>query len=329
MVWSWIKYSIGAVIVVTGLLFYKHWTPDISHSELAAKYATGASDFIELPSGAKAHYRIQGNDKGPTVVLLHGSNASLHTWEGWVEALEDQYFVVTVDLPGHGLTGATPDGNYTYDGMMAFLEEFTKTIGLKRFSLGGNSMGGAVTLKYALTYPQKLDGLILVDSAGIDTPINANDKVHLPLAFQLAGHWYSSWLVQYITPRSLAGEGLITAVADPKTLNSAMIDRYWELARHPGNRNATNMRFTWYREGRTALPVENIKIPTLILWGQEDRLIPVETAHELSKRITGSTLTIFENLGHIPMEEDPKETIKPVKEFLADLHSQRNNSVSR
>ncbi len=148
-----------------------------------------------------------GNEDGPTIVLLHGSNASLHTWEGWVEALETDYMVITVDLPGHGLTGSTPAGDYTYDGMNLFLKEFVETLDINNFFLGGNSMGGALTLKYALTHPARLKGIILVDAAGINTPPSAQGKVDYPLAFDLAGHWYSSWILNNITPRSVVVEG--------------------------------------------------------------------------------------------------------------------------
>ena len=229
------------------------------------------------------------------------------------------YLVITVDLPGHGLTGSTPAGDYTYTGMANFLKEFTQSLEIKEFYLSGNSMGGAVSLQYILSYPDDILGLILVDSAGVDIPKEAQQKVHYPLVFQLAGHWYSSWLVKYITPRSLAGEGLITAVADPAVLNSAMIDRYWELGLHPGNREATNKRFAWYRDGKTTLPVENITVPTLILWGKEDRIIPVAVADEFKRRIQNSKLHIFDTLGHIPMEESPLTTVKPVIEFLDEL----------
>lgn len=318
---TWLRYVLLTLTLLIGLLIYKGWASDIPHEVLAAKYATGASDFIELPSGATAHYRMQGNDEGITVILLHGSNASLHTWEGWVDELEDDYFVVTVDLPGHGLTGGTPSSDYTYSGMVAFLAEFTETLGLKNFVLGGNSMGGAVSLKYALTYPDTLKGLILVDSAGINTPAAALGKVDFPLAFDLAGHWYSSWILNNVTPRSVVKEGLEKTLTDHTLINDHMINRYWELALHPGNRQATNKRFAWYRDDRRELSVKDVALPTLIIWGEDDKLIPVEVAHELDKRIANSELVVFEGLGHIPMEESPLKTVKPAKDFIASVVS--------
>lgn len=310
--------AVGAILLLAiAVLVYAGWASDIPHATLAEKYATGASDFIDLPSGARAHYRLQGNDEGPKILLLHGSNASLHTWEGWVEELEDTYFIATVDLPGHGLTGATPNDDYTYGGMVQFLQEFTTAIGFDRFFLGGNSMGGGISLSYALTFPKQLNGLILVDAAGIDLPPEAQDKVDFPIAFQLAGRWYSDWLFENVTPRSIVRDGLIKSVTNQAVVTEEAIDLYWELARHPGNRRATGKRFVWYREGRTALPVDQINLPTLILWGEDDKLIPVDVAHEMHKRIKGSQLRIFRNMGHIPMEEYPAETAAAAKVFLS------------
>lgn len=314
---SWLKYVAGVLILIGALLLYKGWASDIPHDVLAAKYATGASDFIDLPSGARAHYRMQGNREGQTLVLLHGSNSSLHTWEPWVEILADMFFLVTVDLPGHGLTGPVPDDDYTYQGMVHFVKEFTGAVDLGKFALGGNSMGGGVALAYALAHPSELTHLILVDAAGTRLPLEAAGKVDYPLAFELAGRWYTDWILENITPRNLASEGLLKSVSVTSIVTEEAIDRYWELVRHPGNRRATGLRFAWYRRaGSRDLPVEDITTPTLIIWGNEDRLIPVEAAHALNDRLGASTLRVFENVGHLPMEEVASETAAEVKEFL-------------
>lgn len=318
---KWIKYVVGVAVLLLVLLLIRFWTPDIPHEELAEKYATGASDFITLPSGARAHFRMEGNAEGETIVLLHGSNASLHTWEGWVDALETDYLVVTVDLPGHGLTGATPADDYTYGGMVAFLDEFTGALNIDRFILGGNSMGGGITLAYALEHPEKLQALVLVDAAGLTPPTGTRVPVKRPQAFNLAGRWYADWILENITPRSIAEEGLRTSVVDDSLIDDTMIDLYWELALHPGNRRATGLRFAWYRDGMTDLPVSKIKLPTLILWGEEDSLIPVEVGHMLEEGIEGSRLVTYPNIGHLPMEEIPAITATAVRNFLQAMPS--------
>ena len=115
-------------------------------------------------------------------------------------------------------------------------------------------------------------------------------------------------------------------MADQTYLSEALIDRYWELALHPGNRSATNKRFAWYRASRQELAVENIHVPTLIIWGEEDMVIPVETGHELHKRIKGSQIVTHKGLGHIPMEENPRKTVKEAKNFLAAISASNKTS---
>jgi len=314
-----IAYGLVGIIALSALAVGFMWESDIPHEVLAEKYAGGASDFLDLPSGARAHYRMQGNEEGRTLVLLHGSNASLHTWGPWVEALEDDYMVITVDLPGHGLTGRTPADDYTYPGMATFVHEFTQTLGLDHFILGGNSMGGGISLLYGLTYPNELDALVLLDSAGIKIPEGAKKNTDTPIAFKLAGHWYSDWLLEGVTPRSFVVDGLKKGFTDHSLITDKMIDRYWELIRHPGNRNATAKRLVYYRNQRSELPVEDIKIPTILLWGSDDKIIPVETGLELEKRIPGSKLIIFPNIGHAPMEELPLESAAAARNFINGL----------
>ncbi|WP_020399276.1 alpha/beta fold hydrolase [Kordiimonas gwangyangensis] len=314
-----IKYFGIALVLVTALLAYRAWTPDIPHDELAAKYATGSSDFLDLPSGARAHFRMRGNFEGRTLVLLHGSNASLHTWEAWADILDANYFVISVDLPGHGLTGATPSGDYTTGGMVDFVDEFVNKLNLEHFVLAGNSMGGGVTLAYALEHPEKLAGLVLVDAAGIEVPANTKVKVDRPLAFSLAGHWYSDWILENITPRSIVAEGLRKCFSNDAFVTEQMIDLYWELARHPGNREATGKRFAWYREGRWPIEIEKIKLPTLIMWGEDDQLIPVEVGDEMHKRIANSELVIYPGVGHLPHEENAAISATAVDNFVAGL----------
>jgi len=317
---KWIKYGLGALIVAISALVYMGWAPDIPHDVLANKYANGASEFTDLPSGTRAHYRMQGNRDGKTIVLLHGSNSSLHTWEPWVVSLSEDNFIVTVDLPGHGLTGAVPGDDYTYGGMVKFLKEFTESVALERFILGGNSMGGGVTLAYTLAYPDDVSGLILVDAAGASLPAAAAEKVDYPLAFDLAGRWYTDWIFENVTPRSIVEEGLSKSVSVKKIITEEAVDRYWELARHPGNRRATGLRFAWYRtEGSRDLPVEKITQPTLIIWGDEDSLIPVESGHAMHARMTNSSIKIFNSVGHLPMEEVPDKTATIVRGFISNL----------
>jgi pimeloyl-ACP methyl ester carboxylesterase len=192
---------IGLLVVIAALAaaFWYVSTPDIPRSVLEKKYATGASQFITLPDGARAHFRDQGPPDAPALLLIHGSNASLFTWEPWVSRLEKNFRIVTVDMPGHGLTGAVPNGDYSQEGMVTFTDEFATKLGLRRFALGGNSMGGAIAARYAEEHPGRVTHLILVDAAGM--PSKEGD--HVPLAFRLARMPVVNNLLLNITPRSI------------------------------------------------------------------------------------------------------------------------------
>jgi pimeloyl-ACP methyl ester carboxylesterase len=310
--------GLGAVALVAalGALLAWLWTPDIPHDELVARYAGADSRFVTLPSGAVAHYRLRGPASGAALVLLHGSNASLHTWEAWVALLADRYRVVTVALPGHGLTGPVPEADYTYSGMTRFLKEFTQAIDIEYFILGGNSMGGGVALSYALSHPEDLAGIVLVDAAGLDQPFDADSKADLPLAFRLAGTWYANWTLTRITPRSLVEEGLRKSFSNVALVDEPMVQRYRDLVRHPGNREATGKRFAWYRDGRQPLPVEQVQMPALVLWGAEDRLIPLAVGEEMHRRIAGSELVVLPGIGHLPQEESAAASAAAVRDFV-------------
>lgn len=304
-----------AAILVLGFVFLR--TPDLPIAYLEANYTNDASRFMTLPSGARGHYRLQGNKNADTtLVLLHGSNASLHTWEPLVNRLMDTYRIVTIDLPGHGLTGPTPSEDYTLKGMASMVKEVVNHVGFKTFVLGGNSMGGAVSLTYALEYPADVDRLILIDSSGVTPPELAGASTDLPLAFRIAGTWYGDLIFANITPRSLVKNGLEKSTSVSGIVTDDMITLYHDLARYPGARKATGKRFAWYRRGRKDIDVAGVKKPALLIWGAEDKLIVLAAGQEMKKRMPNADLIVFPKTGHLPMEERPDETALAIDTFL-------------
>jgi pimeloyl-ACP methyl ester carboxylesterase len=313
--------GLGIIGLIFVILIAIAWTPDIPEDELRAKYAYGASAFVTLPSGTEAHYRDEGNRDAAAIILIHGSNASLHTWEAWVNDLKESHRVITLDLPGHGLTGPTPPDDYSMKGMTTFLEEFTGALSVSEFILGGNSMGGGISLAYTLNHPDQVKALILVDSAGVRIPASEGAKTDRPIVFRIANKWYASWFLENITPRSLSEEGLKKSFSDHSLIDDAMINRYWELARLPGGRAATLKRFASYADANnTPLDYSQITAPTLILWGDEDKLIPVKAGEILSDTISGSKLIIYKGVGHIPMEEVAARSVSDVQDFIGALN---------
>lgn len=308
------KLLIGLVVLVA-VIFGAVWAfnvPDIPRADLEAKYAKAPSQFIMLPDGARAHVRDQGPKTAPVLVLVHGSNASLFTWVPWVNRLDKDFRVVTLDMPGHGLTGAVPNGDYSQEGMVKFTLEVADKLHLAKFAIGGNSMGGGVAARFAEEHPDRVTKLILVDAAGM--PVASGDKV--PLAFRIARTPVLNNMMLYITPRSIVTEGLNDAIIHKEIIDDHMVDLYWNFARMEGTRAATLKRFTLPMTNDVATDIAKIKAPTLILWGEQDHLIPVAAAHKFHAAIPGSKLIVYPATGHIPMEEVPDESANAVRAFL-------------
>ncbi len=300
------------VAIVGGISIAFLADPDARAVELEAQYATPPSQFVVLPSGARVHYRNQGSRSGPALVLLHGSNSSLHTWEPWVREIGDAFHMISVDLPGHGLTGPVPGDDYSQEGMAKFVDDFTTAIGVERFALAGNSMGGGVAARYALRHPERLTHLILVDASGMPTKTPRDPG----LGFTLARTPVIQYLVLYVTPRNLFEDGLKTAFYNDTLVTPEMIDRLWKLNRREGNRAASLKRFQTPDDGYVQNNASQIKTPTLILWGAEDTLTPRDMGDAYNAAITGSKLIVYNKVGHIPMEEVPEQTARAVRDFL-------------
>jgi pimeloyl-ACP methyl ester carboxylesterase len=285
---------------------------------LVARWAPPPSDFIDV-KGQIVHVRDEGprNDPLP-IVLVHGTSASLHTWEGWVRALKVQRRVVTFDLPGFGLTGPfggqyDPD-NYHGDAYARFVLDLLDALKIERAVIGGNSLGGEIAWRTAYLAPQRVASLVLVDAAG---PPFKPDAV--PLGFVMARIPVLNRIGEHLLPRSLVAQGIAAVYGDPRKVTPELVERYFELTLRDGNRHALAQRLQQQVPGEHAGRIATLKQPTLILWGGQDRLIPAAVARQFQQQIAGSQLVVFDGLGHVPQEEDPARTVVPVKEFLG-LH---------
>ncbi|WFL77886.1 alpha/beta hydrolase [Altererythrobacter arenosus] len=301
---------IAAILLVAFLIFR---VPDTDPAEMRDKYGGAPSQFVRVATGAVIHLRDEGPQDGLPIVLLHGSNADLHTWQPWAEALKGDYRVIRFDQVGHGLTGSDPQGDYTIEGYVADIDAIAERLGLDRFVLAGNSMGGSHTVAYAMAHPERLLGMVLVDPGG--APINRDGGGNL--AFKLAAMpGVGSFMSQFL-PRSLVERSLSQSVSNQAVVTPEAVDRYWELARYPGNREATRIRFNRGWKAFDAGDIGAIGVPTLILWGTEDRLIPVEAGRWFDKHLPNSTLIEYEGIGHLPQEEAADRSARDLRNWLA------------
>lgn len=307
-----------ALLLMAGLALglFAARTPDLPAATLVAKYGQAPSRFLELPSGARVHYRDEGPRDAPVLLLLHGSNSSLLTWVPWVSRLSGEYRVVSLDLPGHGLTGPVPGDDYSPDGMAAFVDAFRTKLGLTHFYLAGNSMGGNVSTRYTLAHPDVVDKLILVDASVVNHLLPPDRQPKLPIGFRLIRTPVIGHIAGVFTPRSIVEKSTRAVFGDPSHVTPEMVDRYYELLLYPGNRRATRLRAEVPVDKTISDRLVAIRAPTLVLSGQNDTLVPVEAARILHERIAGSTLVEYPGVGHVPMEEIPDETARDVRMFL-------------
>jgi pimeloyl-ACP methyl ester carboxylesterase len=309
-----------AVLVIAFLIFR---TPDTDPVEMRAKYGGEPSQFVEIGDGVTVHLRDEGPKDAPAILLLHGSNADLHTWEPWVAGLSDSYRIIRFDQVGHGLTGPDPAHDYSLASFTADIDEVADALGLERFFIGGNSMGGKHALAYAVQHPARVAGLILVDASG--SPIRDEDKADDDdggggnIGFTIAMTPGINKIAEQITPRSLIAQSLDQSVSIKSVVTEEAIDRYWELLRFPGNRAATMARFSTEYEPLTQAQVQTVKSPALILWGDEDRLIPVSAGEWLAQHLSNSQLIVYPGIGHLPQEETPDATIADVRKWLETI----------
>ena len=301
----------GAIVLLLVAGIAAVWAPDRSAEDLGTRWATPPSEFV-LVDGMKVHLRDEGPRDDPNpIVLLHGTSSSLHTWDGWAQALQAKHRVIRVDLPGFGLSGPTPDGNYQMPVYSHFVASLMDTLQVKRAVLAGNSLGGHVAWKTAVDYPDRVSKLILVDAAGYATTATS-----VPIGFKLAQIPMLSGLMANILPRKVIESSLRNVYGDPSKITTELIDRYYELALRTGNRKSLAARFSQNKAGEFEAQILQIKQPTLVIWGGLDRLIPPENAEKLRRDIANSQVVMFDNLGHVGHEEDPAATVAAAKAFL-------------
>lgn len=279
---------------------------DIPVEELKKEYTNTESKFIEI-NGMQAHYRIEGN--GPHVILLHGTAASLHTWKSWVDVLQDSFTVLTVDIPGFGLTGADPNHDYSTKAYNAFLNEITQKLSIEHFHLGGNSLGGYISWNYALDHPERVDKLILVDAAGFPH--------ESPSIFKLIRNPILAPIIKRIGVRSLIESNLQEVYYDDSKITEQLIDRYYAMSLRAGNRDALIARVKRQDINRVD-QLDQIEEPTLLMWGEADLWVPFEDAMKFDQAIPNSKIISYKDAGHIPMEEKPVQSAQDALDFLLE-----------
>ena len=311
---KWVWRGLGVLVAVLVIAFFLFRVPDTDPAEMRAKYAGEPSQFIAVGEGREIHVRDEGPRDAPVIVLLHGSNADLHTWQPWADILSEDYRVIRYDQRGHGLTGPAPDNDYSAAGFGADIDAVTKALGVETFTLAGNSMGGGIAMAYAMEKPWRLDALVLVDAGGAPVKRECGGNI----AFTIAGWPVIGDIMSQLLPRSLVAKSLSQSVSNQAVVTDEAIDRYWEMARYPGNRAATRIRFSTPRTAFKAEDIAQVKVPTLVMWGKEDALIPYAAGEWFAQHLPNATLVAYDGIGHIPMEEAPDQSATDLMIWLSE-----------
>ncbi|RMG82290.1 MAG: alpha/beta hydrolase [Bacteroidetes bacterium] len=297
---------LGVILLLIAFWAIKNYHKDIPVEVLKEKYAYPDSRFTEV-MGMNVHYRVTGT--GFPLVLIHGTAASLHTWEAWTDILSPHFQVISFDLPAYGLTGPHPERRYTVPDYVEFVDAFLNKIGVDSCHMAGNSLGGDITWQYAAEHPEKVGKIILLDPSGY--PVNRPPS----LAFRLVKKPLLKNILLKITPKSLVEKSLKEVLYNDELATDERITRYFEMAIREGNRQAFADRVLQVLPPDT-LKVRTVQRPALILWGANDEWIPLEHAYKFKRDLPDAKLIVYEQCGHIPMEEIPEKSAADALQFL-------------
>lgn len=304
-------------LLLIAVLLAVWYQEDFTKAENEEKYLTTHSQYLRVKD-ADLHLKKMGS--GHPIFLIHGSFASLHTWEVWEKYLSKNYQTISMDLPGHGLSGPNESNIYTTAYYADLLWELADQLGIDSLAIAGNSMGGKVAYEMALKRPKRVTHLILVDAAGatsstVEKDSSTTAKRKSFSVFTLLNNPIISKLMIKVTPKFLFEGSLKQVYYDQSKIVDATITRYYELLLQTGNRQATMQRFKQRSPNKFA-DLKNLAVPSLILWGKHDAWIPVSDAARFAAILPNNKLMIYEDAGHVPMEEIPEKSVQDVLNFL-------------
>jgi len=284
------------------------WTPDRPRDQLERRYWDSATRYMDI-GGTSLRVRVSGAQDSPALLMLHGFGSSLEIWEPWAQQLSGGYRVIRFDLPGCGLSEADRTGRYDDARSLELVKALLDELGIRQAVLIGNSIGGRIAWRFAAAFPDRTLKLVLISPDGFASPGFEYGK-----APQVSGILN---LMKYFLPRALLRTNLAAAYGDPARLSEATVDRYYDLMLAPGNREALIERMHQTVLEDPVPLLRQIRAPTLLLWGHKDRLIPFANSADYLGALADAHLVSFPDLGHVPHEEAPAESLPALRQFLA------------
>ena len=276
-----------------------------SQQQIIAKYTDSASKFISV-RGNQVHYKDEG--EGEVIVLIHGTASSLHTWDQWQQQLSNQFRVIRMDLPGFGLTGPDKMDRYEVTDDINFLKTLLAKLNIKQAHFVGSSLGGRIAWQYAIEYPEAVKTLTLMNALGYP-------QESWPPAIQMAMSPGMETIMPLVSSRFIFSQSLKDIYFNRELITEPTIDRYFELSLVAGNAEAFPKRVKAKLDDQWK-KIDQVSVPTLILWGNEDQYFPATNAMRFATDIHGAEVKLYEDVGHLPMEEIPKDSVSDLVSFI-------------
>jgi pimeloyl-ACP methyl ester carboxylesterase len=309
-----------ALIVLAAVALTIFWFArpvDVSFDEVRAGVPNSDySHFIDV-DGVRIHYQEKGT--GTPLVLLHGYTSSTYSWKDVFEPLSKSFRVIAVDLKGFGFSGK-PDGDYTRRAQGILVAHLLEHLNIEKAWLCGSSMGGEVALNTALENPQRVAGLILIDSGGVPVPGGGSLAPNY-LLIPVIGRVLTALALR---SDKLVREGLGKSFYDRGKVTNERVAAYYLPLQTRGGQLAALRARTQLGQFPVEPKLGGINVDTLILWGAQDAVIPVTAGHKMNALIKRSKLVTFENCGHLPQEEMPERVIGEIRQFISG-GAQTNN----
>lgn len=297
-------------ILLTGAFLLSSCDADIPFAALKVKYQKSNSAFIDI-DGMPVHYIVEGKlDDSLPIVFIHGTSASLHTWDTLSSLLKANKKIIRFDLPAFGLTGPNRLNQYNFNFYNQFIDELLLKLNVSKCIVAGNSLGGSIAWNYAIASPDKVKKLILLDASGYPKKDEKGS-----LGFKLAGIPVLNQALKHISPISLIRKSLEDAFYNKSLVTEQMVEQYHDMLLREGNRGAVLELFQ-HPMKPDATKIKTITQPTLIIWGKEDQLISYKNAALFKQDILDSRVLVLDKVGHIPMEEAPNQVATAIIEFI-------------
>lgn len=259
--------------------------------------------------GMTFRVREQGPENAPVIVLIHGFSYSLESFDAWAENLASDYRVVRFDLPGHGLTGPDPQRRYSVDQTVALTTSLLDALGHDDVVLAGNSLGGLVAWRLAAQQPERVSRLILLAPGGFSINGVTEEPVAVPapVAFFMTS-----------APQAMIGAASTGLFGDPTRMPADLPGRVHALMREPGVGQALVERLEVFTLPAPESDLARVEADTLILWGELDRMVPVDHGPRFVEHMPSARLDVMPGFGHVVHEEAPAESLERVRAFLAE-----------